>query len=68
MWIPEDHPETVKLAIFECINYDKEKKECKDYKNRPKICRNSWCIDKDSKDSLHDQYKSMTDGKFYKIK
>jgi Fe-S-cluster containining protein len=40
MRIPEAHPDTIRLDIFECLNYNKEEKKCDDYENRPDICRN----------------------------
>jgi len=66
--VSENHSDTVKLDIFECINYDKETKKCKDYENRPPICHNSWCADTNSCKSIHEQHKSATSEKFIKIK
>jgi Fe-S-cluster containining protein len=33
----------IALDIFDCDNYDPETKRCKDYENRPQICKNSGC-------------------------
>ncbi len=65
--VSESHPDTVKLDIFECINYDKQTKMCKDYDNRPVICYNSWCIDHDSKQSIHDQHRLTIAENFFII-
>lgn len=66
-WVSERYPDSVKLDIFECVNYDKETRKCKDYENRPPICHNSWCIDHTSEKSIHDQYKETIQEKFFII-
>ncbi len=43
LWAPKDHVDTVKLRTYDCDNFDNETGLCKDYKNRPNICRNTEC-------------------------
>jgi Fe-S-cluster containining protein len=42
---PRDEIEIKKLKTYDCINYNKIDGRCKDYKNRPDICKNTSCID-----------------------
>ena len=48
-------------------NFDKETRLCKDYENRPNICRNTSCINNSEK-SIDEQYSELVDTKFIKIK
>ena len=64
---PEDTMEKVKIATFDCINYDENTGKCLDYENRPEICRNTTCITDQSGD-VDDQHKKVTEVKFVKIK
>ncbi|HAL49844.1 MAG: hypothetical protein UU40_C0004G0022 [Candidatus Uhrbacteria bacterium GW2011_GWD2_41_121] len=41
--IPVDELETTRLDVYQCENHDPESGLCKDYENRPDICRNSRC-------------------------
>lgn len=66
--IPESHPETVAIKVFKCVNYDKDAGRCKDYENRPDTCRNTSCIDLESKKSIDEQHKKMINEQFFKIK
>lgn len=65
--IPEKNIDTVKLKTFDCRNFDKETGLCKDYENRPNICRNTSCINNSEK-SIDEQYSELVDTKFIKIK
>src|SRR3989339_189228 len=42
--VPESHPDSVKLVSFSCNNFDSCSGLCRDYFNRPKICRNTKCL------------------------
>lgn len=42
--IPEKHPESIRLKTYTCKFFDQEKGVCKDYKNRPSICKNTICV------------------------
>ncbi len=66
--IPKDKPDGVRLQIYECLLLDKNTELCKDYKNRPEICKNSSCINKDSNKSKEEQHKASINSKFYKNK
>lgn len=68
IWIPHSNPDTVKVAIYKCLNYDQETKKCLDYDNRPTICHNSWCIDPNSKHTRDKQHKNLIETEFYKCK
>lgn len=41
--VPEKHPESTKLKIYDCDRLDKDTGLCTDYENRPKVCRNTMC-------------------------
>ena len=42
--IPEKHPESIRLNTYSCNNFDCQTGLCKDYSNRPIICRNTRCL------------------------
>lgn len=65
--IPELHPETVKLKTFDCVNLDNETGKCKDYENRPEICKNSGCIDEASDKSIDEQHEKTVNEKFISL-
>ncbi len=65
--IPESHPETVKLKTFDCVNLDDKTGRCKDYKNRPEICKNSGCINEGSSESVDEQHRKTINEKFLSI-
>ncbi len=65
---PENHPETIIVKEFKCVNHDKENNRCRDYENRPDICRNTSCISPESKESIEEQHKKMTSEKFLKMR
>lgn len=44
MLISEEHPDTVKLKTYQCINFNSKTGLCNDYENRPDICRNTKCL------------------------
>lgn len=63
MLIPEVHPDTVRLSTYDCNNFDKESKQCLDYENRPKICKNTSCINSTEK-TVDQQHKEQVEEKF----
>lgn len=65
---PENNIDTVRLAIFQCLFYDKESKLCTSYEKRPDICRNTSCIDTCSRKSIEDQHKEIIKTSFIKMK
>jgi len=50
------------------IYFDPKTGKCLDYENRPNICRGSGCIDPDSSESKENQFKKLSEKKFFKIK
>jgi len=66
--IPKDKPDTVRLQIYKCLLLDKNTGLCKEYENRPDICKNSSCINKDSNKTKEEQYKLTIESEFYKNK
>ena len=64
--IPENS-ETMRLKTLDCINLDKETGLCKDYENRPEICKDTSCIDPNSKESVDEQHAKQTGEKFIKL-
>lgn len=68
LYIPEDHPETVRLQAYDCLNYDHQSKKCKTHETRPEICRNTSCIDKDSIDSIDRQHQRSISQKFFIVR
>lgn len=53
----KNESERSKLQTFECKNFDKETGLCKDYENRPNICRNTSCVNSNEKiKTEEDQY------------
>lgn len=65
--IPEEHIDTVRLKTFDCVNLDKGTGICKDYEGRPDICKNTSCVDPDSKESVDKQHAKHTSEKFIQI-
>jgi Fe-S-cluster containining protein len=61
---PENHIETVKIKTFDCVNLDAKTGKCRDYENRPEICRNTSYIQPDSTESTDTQHRKMTSEKF----
>jgi len=70
LFAPESNVETVKLRIYDCDNLDKKTGLCKDYKNRPEICRNSRCKALETKDQREQAkiIKEIKNQKFVEIK
>jgi Fe-S-cluster containining protein len=66
--IPKTHPDTVKIDLYKCLLLDKKTWLCKDYQNRPEICKNSWCINPNNNISDEEQYTNTITTKFYKNK
>jgi len=65
--IPEKHPDTVRLEVYNCLWYDKDQKKCKEYSKRPEICNKTNCIDWDKNISIDKQHKEMIEQGFIKI-
>lgn len=68
IWAPEIDIDTKRVQIYDCLLYDKDNKNCKDYENRPKICRNTSYIDNESKESIDKQHKETIKTIFIKMK
>jgi len=70
VWIPESHPNTVRLETYECKLFDKKTGLCKDYENRPEICRNTKCEAFEARDEKKQAeiIKKIKNEKYYKIK
>jgi Fe-S-cluster containining protein len=66
--IPESGIDHVKLKTFDCEKLDKETGLCKDYENRPDICRNSSCISPESSESIDAQHTRHISEKYITIK
>ncbi len=62
--IPEDQIDTARLETYDCVNFNKETGRCRDYENRPEICKNTSCIDEKSNESIDKQYKKFINQKF----
>ena len=43
IFIPKEHPDTVRLKTYRCKNFNPQTGLCDDYKNRPQIYRNTKC-------------------------
>lgn len=67
-WIPESQPDSVRVMTFNCINHDKENNRCKDYENRPDICRKTSCVEEECDKSIDEQHKELVNEKFFKIR
>lgn len=65
--VPEDQERT-KLETYDCKNFDPETGKCKDYENRPEICKNSGCVNPESEESVEEQHRKMKETKFMKIR
>lgn len=64
---PEDRVEKVRIATFDCVNYDKDTGKCLDYENRPDICKDTTCVHDENGD-VDEQHKKATKIKFVKLK
>lgn len=64
---PEKYIDTVRLATYDCVNFDKEKNICLDHENRPDMCRNTSCVSNEDEDA-DTQHKRMVEEKFIVIK
>lgn len=67
IWVDEKNIDTKRIQIYECLLYNKENNNCKDYKNRPDICRNTSCIDKNSTTTIDNQQQKAIQTIFIKI-
>lgn len=63
---PKTDIDTRRIQIYECLLYDKDRKICKDYENRPDICRTTSCLDDDSQETIDEQHKKKTQIDFIK--
>ncbi|MBI5076947.1 YkgJ family cysteine cluster protein [Candidatus Falkowbacteria bacterium] len=43
IWIPKEHPDTVRLEAYDCALFDEKTGLCKDYEKRPSVCRDTQC-------------------------
>lgn len=68
IFVSENHPETIQVKTFRCDNFDEENNKCKDYENRPDICRNTTCLKNESCESEDEQRKKFINEKFLKIR
>ncbi len=68
MLAPANDPDATKLKVFSCRNFDIESVKCVDYENRPQICKETSCINLDSKESVDEQHKKIVRQEFYRIK
>jgi len=62
IWIPENHPDTVKIETYNCRLHDEKTGKCLDYENRPEICRNTTCAAFDTNDK-NEQRQAIEDAK-----
>ncbi|HFC76796.1 MAG TPA: YkgJ family cysteine cluster protein [Candidatus Moranbacteria bacterium] len=67
---PEKHIETVKLRIYDCEHLDEKSGLCKNYENRPDVCRNSKCgaFEVDSEKERGKIIQKIKNEKFIEIK
>lgn len=65
---PDKCIDTIRIQVYRCLLYDPKTGLCKNYERRPKICRNTSCIDPDSNESIDDQHKKLITGHFTKMK
>jgi Fe-S-cluster containining protein len=59
LWISEEHPESVKLEIYDCLLYDENIKICRHYEKRPEICHNITCIQENNIISHDEQHTKL---------
>ena len=66
-WIPETSPDTTRLETYDCMNFDPETGLCKDYENRPDICRNTECraFNLDTEEDQQETVNKIKNEKFY---
>lgn len=74
LWIKRDQllasknaSDTSRINTYDCVNFDADTGMCKDYDNRPNICRSSSCVDLNSAISVDDQHSTVTNKEFIKI-
>ncbi|MFH0804557.1 MAG: YkgJ family cysteine cluster protein [Candidatus Zambryskibacteria bacterium] len=65
--MPDNKPGEIKLETYDCKNFNHENGLCRDYENRPDICRGSGCVDPNIKESEEEQFKKLSEQKFIKI-
>ncbi|MFA4871816.1 MAG: YkgJ family cysteine cluster protein [Patescibacteria group bacterium] len=59
--------ESVRLDVYDCINFDPKTGRCTDYAGRPEICRQTSCINSESSESIDEQHRKMTSEKFISV-
>ncbi|MCL5406887.1 MAG: YkgJ family cysteine cluster protein [Patescibacteria group bacterium] len=64
--VSEKHTERP-FKAYDCRNFDSETGHCKDYDNRPEICQNTSCIDKNSSLTVDEQHQRVLEEKFISI-
>lgn len=67
---PEEHIDSIRLRSYECINFDQETGLCRDYLNRPNVCRNTVCeaFYADTETKIAEMIAKIKDEKFITIK
>jgi Fe-S-cluster containining protein len=65
--VSENHPETVKLEIYDCLRYNPNTGLCNNYEKRPHVCQTTTCINvNNAEKSLDEQHKELTEECFIK--
>ncbi len=70
LWAPEKHIDSVRLEVYDCEWFDKKTGLCKNYEDRPDICRRSKCRAFEVQDSEEQKkiIEEIKSEKFIKIK
>lgn len=63
-WAPLESVDTDRVDIYNCKNFDEKTGLCKDYENRPEICKTTNCVKKDSELSAEEQYQQAQNQKY----
>lgn len=66
--IPENQIDTTRIDTYNCDNFDSQTGQCKDYTNRPEICKNTSCINDKSDKNTDEQHKRFINQKYISIK
>lgn len=69
MLISVKHPGSIRLKSYKCLNFNPQTGLCRDYFNRPDICRNTKCLafDETSVEKQVDIIKRIKAEEFIKI-
>lgn len=65
---PSNETERVRLKTFDCELLDSDTGRCKDYENRPEICRHTSCIDMGSSKRSDEQHQEAVEKEFLVLK